>query len=132
MGVYSGLKASGSERSFVTAVDTPLIRAELVCHLAACAPECDACVPRWKENVEPLCAVYSRRCLPAIEGVLDQRRIVSFFPLIRACFVEETAVKRFDPHGLSFFNVNTREEYDTLLSLHEAGDDGQPPGRRQG
>ena len=132
MGVYSGLKASGSEWSFVTAVDTPLIRVELVRHLAACASECDACVPRWKGNFEPLCAVYSRRCLPAIESVLDRGRIVSFFPLVRACFIEESAVKRFDPQGLSFFNVNTLEEYDALRALHEAHGDGQPPGNRQG
>jgi molybdopterin-guanine dinucleotide biosynthesis protein A len=133
MGVYSGLKASGSEMNFVTAVDTPLVVEALVRHLMEIGDECDARVPRWEGRVEPLCAVYSRRCLPAIESVLDQgrnvaentatantatARIIAFFPLIRACFVEESAVRKLDPQGLSFFNVNTRADYNALRAIH--------------
>jgi molybdopterin-guanine dinucleotide biosynthesis protein A len=131
MGLYSGLKASGSEMSFVTAVDTPLLAEALVRLLIDGGDECDARVPRWKGEVEPLCAAYSRRCLPAIESVMEKvaentatasvavaGRIVAFFPLIRACFVEESAVKTIDPQGLSFFNVNTHADYDALRAVY--------------
>ena len=124
MGIYSGFKASASDASFVTAADTPLLAEALVRRLMEAGQECDACVPRWKGEVEPLCAVYSRRCLPAIESVLDANpsnpRIISFFPLARACFVEESAVRRLDPEGLSFFNVNTRADYDALRAIPTA------------
>jgi molybdopterin-guanine dinucleotide biosynthesis protein A len=118
MGVYSGLKASGSEMNFVTAVDTPLLSAALAGALVEAAEECEAAVPRWKAGMEPLCAVYARRCLPAIESVLAQGRIVGFFPLVRTRFIEESVVRALDPEGLSFFNVNTPEDYDALLALH--------------
>jgi molybdopterin-guanine dinucleotide biosynthesis protein A len=121
MGIYSGLKASGSEMSFITATDTPLLAEALVRRLIALEQDCDACAPRWKGEVEPLCAVYSRRCLPAIESVLEANpvnpRIISFFPLVRACFVEESTVEELDPEGLSFFNVNTPADYDTLRAI---------------
>jgi molybdopterin-guanine dinucleotide biosynthesis protein A len=124
MGIYSGLKASGSERNFVTAVDTPLLSPALARHLCEAGDQCDAAVPRWKAGMEPLCAVYARRCLPAIESVLDQGRIVGFFPLIRTCFIEESAVRELDPEGLSFFNVNTPEDYFALVTVHA----GRPTG----
>lgn len=120
MGVYSGLKASGSDMNFVTAVDTPLVAEALVCHLMEIGEGCDARVPRWEGRVEPLCAVYSRRCLTAIESVLDQGRIIAFFPFIRTCFVEESAVRKLDPRGLSFFNVNTLADYNALRAIHAA------------
>jgi molybdenum cofactor guanylyltransferase len=120
MGVYSGLKASTSEQSFITAVDTPLVEKDLVLHLSEARGGCDACVPRWNGMAEPLCAVYSRRCLPAIESVLDQGRIVAFFPLVRVRFVDESEVKRFDPLGRSFFNVNAFGSYDALCAMHAA------------
>jgi molybdopterin-guanine dinucleotide biosynthesis protein A len=130
MGMYSGLRASGSDASFVTAVDTPLVSPALARLLMEIGDGCDARVPRWGGRVEPLCAVYSRRCLPAIESVLGQGksatgntatgRIVGFFPLVRACYVEESAVRALDPQGLSFFNVNTPQDYDALRAIHTA------------
>jgi len=124
MGIYSGLKASGSETNFVTAVDTPLLAADLVRRLGQDGNGCDVLVPRWKGELEPLCAVYSRRCLPAIQSVLEleragtadgpRGRIIAFFPLVRVCVVEQPVVMALDPDGRSFFNVNTAEDYEKL------------------
>jgi molybdopterin-guanine dinucleotide biosynthesis protein A len=126
MGIYSGLKASESEASFVTAVDTPLLAGALVGRLVHSEDACDVVVPRWEGELEPLCAVYSRRCLPSIESVLNKERagtadgprgrIIAFFPLVRVCVVEQPVVMRFDPEGRSFFNVNTTEDYEKLRS----------------
>jgi len=127
MGIYSGLKASGSEMNFVTAVDTPLLAGDLVRRLGQGGDECDVLVPRWAGELEPLCAVYSRRCLPAIEEVMDRERadaatgprgrIISFFPLVRRCVLEEAVVRELDPEGRSFFNVNTSEDYERLRAF---------------
>ena len=56
--IYSGLKASGSEMNFVTAVDTPLLAGDLVRGLGQGGDGCDVRVPRWKGELDPLCAVY--------------------------------------------------------------------------
>ncbi len=121
MGLYSGLKASRGDASFVTAVDTPLVNAKLVERLLLLEGSCDALVPKWNGNLEPLCALYTRRCLPHVERVLEQRRIVSFFPLVRVCYLEESEVAELDPLGRSFLNVNSPADYEALRSIVEGG-----------
>lgn len=119
-GLHAGLQASGADACFVTAADAPLLQAGLVralCALVTPAAECDAAVPVWGGSVEPLCAVYARRCLPAIERCLDQGRIVSFYPFVRVRYLPEEEVRAVDPRGLSFTNVNTPEDLRLLREL---------------
>jgi molybdopterin-guanine dinucleotide biosynthesis protein A len=123
MGLYSGLLASDAEWSFVTTVDAPLLQPALVRYLADAALEWDAVVPTWERGPEPLCALYARRCLPAIKRALPMGRIISFYPSVRIRLVPERSVRGVDPAGLSFFNVNAAEDYEKLLRMHE------PPAR---
>lgn len=118
MGLFTGLSACGSELAFVTTADTPLLQPALVRYLLDNALECDALVPCWEKGAEPLCATYARRCLPAIERVLDQGRVVSFFPAVRVRLVPQSIVRGIDPDGASFFNVNTPEDYERLRRAH--------------
>jgi len=120
MGLYSGLRASASVSSFVTTADTPLLREGLVRYLAENAKDCDVLVPRWERGVEPLCAVYARSCIPAIEKVLSNGRIVSFFPSVRVRFVPSAIIREVDLEGLSFLNVNTLADYERLKKIHES------------
>ncbi len=127
MGIYSGLRASGAELAFVTAVDTPLLVEPLVRRLLSPGRECDAFVPRRAGKAEPLCAVYARRCLPAMEKVMGEGsvspdggpsagRIIAFYPHVRVCWLEEPEVRSLDPAGTSFLNVNTQADYDALVA----------------
>ena len=63
-------------------------------------------------DLHPLHAVYSKRCLPAIEERLhaDDLRAISFHDAVRVRVVEPAEVERFDPKHLSFINVNTPED----------------------
>jgi molybdopterin-guanine dinucleotide biosynthesis protein A len=117
LGIRAGLQASTADACFVAAADAPLLQPALVRLLSARERDCEAVVPIWGGKVEPLCAVYSRRCLPAIERSLDQGRIVSFFPFVRVCWVPEDEVRAADPRGLSFINVNTPEDLRRLRRL---------------
>jgi len=121
VGLFSALEASDSDLNFVTAVDAPLLQETLVLYLRENASGCDALVPRSRKGVEPLCAVYSRRCLPSMRRVLDQGRVVAFYPLVRVRFVEEAVVGRLDPQGLSFLNVNTPEDYEAVRGASGLG-----------
>ncbi len=132
MGLYSGLKASSASWCFVTGADAPLVQASLVQLLAAEARDCDAVVPVWEKGPEPLCALYARRCLPAIERSLPKHRVISFYPSVRVRLVPREAVLAADPSGLSFLNVNTEADYERLLAVMRvmhgaAGRAGLPP-----
>ena len=72
----------------------------------------DVVVPRWDKYPEPLHAVYSKACLPAIEEKLQaqQLKITSFFGRVSVHFVERDTIAQFDPAGQSFTNLNTPDE----------------------
>lgn len=69
-----------------------------------------------RRGVEPLCAWYSQRCLPAVERTLDagDLRVIGFHELVRVQRLPVLRVRDFgDPQRL-FSNVNTREELAAL------------------
>jgi molybdopterin-guanine dinucleotide biosynthesis protein A len=115
-GIYSGLIASSSARAIVVGCDTPFLSAGLLEHMTQTSPAFDVVVPRIKDKVEPLCAVYSKNCVAHIQELLrqDALRIIELFPMVKVRYVEEDEIDSFDPEHLSFFNVNTQAD------LHKA------------
>ena len=65
---------------------------------------------------EPLCAIYSRRCLPCIEAQLEHEdyKIVRFFDKVRVSPLPVAALLRADPDLVTFRNANTPEELELL------------------
>jgi molybdopterin-guanine dinucleotide biosynthesis protein A len=72
-----------------------------------------------ESNLHPMHAVYSKRCLQAMERRLlaDDLRLISFHPDVRVRIVEPSEVEQFDPQRLSFFNANTPEDLATASRL---------------
>jgi molybdopterin-guanine dinucleotide biosynthesis protein A len=76
-------------------------------------------VPRWQGESEPLHAVYSRRCITVIEPVLRRGggRIVELYAAIRVRYLEPEEIACFDPEALSFFNINSPEDWERAQVL---------------
>jgi len=108
-GLRTALRAASHERLLVLACDLPFVCVPLIEHLLRAAPPADVVVPRWHGELEPLHAVYRRGCLAAVERALaaGRRRMIDFHADVRVHVVEEGVLARFDPQGLTFFNVNT-------------------------
>ena len=67
-----------------------------------------------EEGYEPLHALYRREtCLPAIETAIeaDQWKVIAWFPQVKVRVLASDEIKRHDPSGLAFWNVNTPEEF---------------------
>lgn len=81
--------------------------------------DCDAVVPVLDGQVQPLHAVYSRRCLPSVEKALaaSKRRMDSFWEEVRVRTVEAEELRAIDPGLLTFTNVNTPSEWEKALVL---------------
>ncbi|MCF8030989.1 MAG: molybdenum cofactor guanylyltransferase [Desulfohalobiaceae bacterium] len=112
-GIHAGLTHCPTTHAFITACDAPLLRPSLVRGLMQQAgPETDAVVPEYNGYLEPLCAVYSRRCLPSVESLLDQGtlRIHKLYPLINTRKVGKDFLLSLDPELTSFVNVNTEQD----------------------
>jgi molybdopterin-guanine dinucleotide biosynthesis protein A len=97
---------------FVTAVDNPFVDPTLVSYLAQYAPHYDAVYCMGPVKAEPLVGFYRSTCTLALrqmqdEGVWKIFRLPSFANVRVVPYAEAL---RFDPDGLTFFNVNTPED----------------------
>ena len=116
-GIGYGLRAAPTEICFVTACDAAFLNGSLIAHLVSRACEYDAVVPCWRDRLQPLHAVYHRRVLPVLEAQLarGELRAVSLVDQVRALRIDEEEIRRFDPDGASFFNMNGPEDYAEAL-----------------
>jgi molybdopterin-guanine dinucleotide biosynthesis protein A/molybdopterin converting factor small subunit len=129
-GICYGLSASGGDVSFVTACDSAFLSPRLISHLLSQISEHDVVVPHWEGRFQPLHAVYRRSVLPLLEGQLarGELRPVSLFEKVRTRRIDEEEIRLIDPEGLSFFNMNTPEDYAEALKrwgdIREGGGSG--------
>lgn len=90
-------------------VSAPVFRALLARARAASA---DVCLVRTRAGLEPLCAVYHARCLPAVRAALARgaRRMDSFHGEVRVVTLDEDALGADCARDLTH-NLNTPEEF---------------------
>lgn len=109
-GIYTGLLASELPYSIVVACDMPFLSVELLRYLIELSEGFDAVIPRLEEGkIEPLHAVYSRKCINTIRAELecDHLKISQTLDILRVRYVERKEYHRFAPQLLSFFNINS-------------------------
>lgn len=131
-GLHAGLTYSKTPYIFITACDTPFIKTALIqAILNEIDAKSDVIVPETEKGLQPLCAVYSRQCLPIIEKQLQQEmsanrsisndnkkrvlnqglKILNMYDMVRVKRIPEQRLLDVDPDLLSFFNVNTPEDF---------------------
>lgn len=120
-GIEAGLAASRHRRAFFAACDMPFLSRELIGHLLDLAAAADVVVPVVNGDYEPMHAVYTRACLPAIRASLDAGRykIIHFYDQVRVRRVTEAELAPFGPSGKLFFNCNTPADLDRARALAE-------------
>ena len=109
-GIVTALEATTADWNLVLACDMPNISAEFLTSLLDAADrapaDCDCVAPERSGVLEPLCAVYHRRALPAlraslVEGALKMQRVLRGLNLVLLPVSE--------PYW--FKNVNTPEDW---------------------
>jgi molybdopterin-guanine dinucleotide biosynthesis protein A len=108
-GIEAALRVSAAEWNLVAACDMPCVSVELFRLLLerAAGSEADCILPQGPSGrPEPLCAVYHRRCLPAVADALarGQRKVTAALGGLRvSAWVA--------PESVWFQNVNTPGEW---------------------
>ena len=114
-GIRTALTVSEADWNLVVACDMPSLTADFLRALLAEAEQsgADALMPSSPSGLaEPLCAVYRRECLPAVEAALRGRRKTS------DAFQGVRLVRRDTPVAVWFENMNTPEEWAGHLKTH--------------
>lgn len=117
----AALEDSSCEWNLFFACDLPLLRPEVVEHLAkrAATSAAQAVVPKAAGRWQPLCAAYHRSCLPAMQAAVRQGNL-SVIRMLSSLRIEELL----PPHGMeraewerSLCNVNTAAEWAALQGV---------------
>jgi molybdopterin-guanine dinucleotide biosynthesis protein A len=112
-GIHAGIFYASNPYCFMCASDMPFLQKNLVEGLLREIQEdTDVVIPETSEGLEPLCAVYSKRCLHRIEQQLniENYKIRDFLKKIRLKKIKETTLKKWDSKLVSFLNINTPED----------------------
>ena len=115
VGAYTGFKHINSEYTFLLSCDTPLLSVELLLLLLKTTRSANAVIPRHPNNyVEPLQAIYRTRDArkASHQALVNERlNLRSMIDLLdRVVYLPTDRVKEFDPHLLTFLNVNTKSD----------------------
>ena len=113
--------ASKDKYNFVVSCDLPFLNAGLISYMIELTEGHDIVVPRLNGLVEPLDAIYSKHCLIPIKRQLDRNelKIQSFFGQVKVRYIRESEIKKYDPKGIAFFNVNTEEDLEKARLMAE-------------
>jgi molybdenum cofactor guanylyltransferase len=122
-GIYTALSVANSPYVLVLACDLPFVSAPLLARLSALAADddWDAIVPRSRDGLQPLCAVYARRLAPRIRERIESGhlKIADLFGAVRTRELSPEEIATCDPDERLFFNVNTRDDWERALLLSQ-------------
>jgi len=123
-GLYTGIFFSSFRYSFCVACDMPFINTSLVRFLFEnIAADDDVIVPRTKDGLQPLHAIYSKGCLAPIQRIIEggKYRIIDFYKMVKVKIISEENFLGLDPCRESFVNVNTPEELTSVTYRKKSG-----------
>ena len=139
-GVYTGLTHASHDTVLCVACDSPFLEPKLLTYLVSVLGEYDAVMPETYSSrqtpfcrnkdigvtnpsygadtqitLQTLCAAYSKRCLPIIALMLreSELRVHALQERARIKNVSPEVWREFDPEGMSFFNINTPEDFES-------------------
>ncbi len=110
-GLYTGLTQATTPYIFVVACDMPFLNQTVIAQFTSQRATADIVMAKLDARLHPMHALYSKRCVPALEAMIQARQlkiqeIVSQSSL-RVRYVTEGDLLTIDPSGRSFYNVNT-------------------------
>ena len=134
-GIYTGLTYTSYDTALCVACDSPFLETKLLAYLVSVLDEYDAVMPYTyketpgcrdkdigvtdpsqdgQETLQTLCAAYAKRCLPIIEQMIQESdlRVHALAEYASVQRVSPEVWGKFDPEGMSFFNINTPEDFE--------------------
>jgi molybdopterin-guanine dinucleotide biosynthesis protein A len=116
------LRETRFDRAFVCSCDVPFVAGSLARKLCEMLGDYDALIPRGDGKLQTLHAVYRKNCAEVLATMRgkDEHRLHEIANFARVRIVSEADIRALDPDLLSFFNVNTPEDYQRALKLSDA------------
>jgi molybdopterin-guanine dinucleotide biosynthesis protein A len=113
-GIFSALSLPDISAVFVTACDMPDINGILIKYISGrWSSGYDAVIPVFNNEPQPLLGVYAKGLLRKMEEALHQekRSLRGFLRDCNVLYIQEADVRKIDPEGRSFVNINTMQDF---------------------
>lgn len=111
-GLQAALSYATTPYIFLLGCDMPFIRWDVIAYMIAELKDSDVLVPCIAGKMEPLHAIYAKRCLSKLDYYLQNSnpRLNCFFSEVRVDYIDELVFQSFDAELKFFSNINNREE----------------------
>lgn len=115
-GLDAALSAARDAALVLVACDMPFITARMLAYLLQLTADADLVVPRTERGYHPLCAAYTRSCLPFVTARLrrGQLKMAGLIDDVRVRVVTPVELDPFGDPGRLLANVNTPAEFEAL------------------
>jgi molybdopterin-guanine dinucleotide biosynthesis protein A len=127
-GLYTGLKQAVTPHVFVVACDMPFLDPATVRYFNEVKGDADVVMAKLLNGLQPMHALYHRRCLPVMESMIQARELkiqqLAAHRSLRVRLVMPVELSAIDPQGRSFYNVNTPSDLEAARSIHGKARDG--------
>ncbi|MBS7655415.1 molybdenum cofactor guanylyltransferase [Candidatus Bathyarchaeota archaeon] len=122
VGMLTGMKILKAGYTAVLPCDCPFINTNLIKHIFKSVNGFDAAIPKWPNGyIEPLHSIYKvEATIPLIEEALKKGTlsILSVIKYLKKIFyIPINELKKYDSKLLSFFNINTLEDFKIAETL---------------
>jgi molybdopterin-guanine dinucleotide biosynthesis protein A len=121
-GLYTGLKQAATRHVFVAACDMPFLNPQAIRYVTALKDNADIVMVQRNTGLQPMHALYGRRCLPVIEEMVHTHNMkiqdIVAHPSLHVRLITEAELSQIDPEGRSFLNVNTPSDLEAARTLH--------------
>jgi molybdopterin-guanine dinucleotide biosynthesis protein A len=116
-GIYTGLLYGSSDHCFVAACDMPFLNRKFIEYMIDRMGTHDIVVPESSQGLQPLHAVYSKKCLPYIRKIIgsDRLKIRPLFRHFKTLTIPSDVIRTFDSDEKMFFNINSPEDLERIL-----------------
>lgn len=113
-GIYTALMSSNTNQNLIVSCDMPFLRVELFDLLIKSnSPDHEITIPRYNDQLEPLCAIYNKSCA----GILYDLLIKKEFKLKEVLKQFKLRVIDINVHSEledCFTNINTPADYQNI------------------
>jgi molybdopterin-guanine dinucleotide biosynthesis protein A len=116
-GMCYGLRVVSGDPCFITSCDAPFLNLQIIETILAALENVDVAVPMWQGRLQPLHAIYRKRVQTVLEKQFaeGQLRPTDLYGKVATRIIAEEELRKLDPEGLSFLNLNTPRDYQTAL-----------------
>lgn len=120
-GIYTGLTQATTPYIFAVACDMPFLNQAVIAQFTDRRDTADIVMARLAARLHPMHALYSKKCLPAMEQMIAARQLkiqgLLSHSSLRVQYITEADLLSIDPSWRSFHNVNTPADLEAACSL---------------